>query len=160
MALKQPLDASELAALSTYIQQKYGLSAQSSLSSAQAEDILNQLYQRRVKGLIREIYNRCLILFPPMMDTLQNMATRPRAVDTVSRDYPDAGLAGSLTPTKRQYRDNNSPAPQRSPRQEIPKSNQNVVASIPASARRRRGRYPETRRNRPVRCRELVRGRV
>ena len=34
MALKQPLDASELAALSAYIQQKYGLSAQSSLSSA------------------------------------------------------------------------------------------------------------------------------
>ncbi|STJ93613.1 cell division protein [Escherichia coli] len=63
MALKQPLDASELAALSAYIQQKYGLSAQSSLSSAQAEDILNQLYQRRVKGLIRVICNRCLILF-------------------------------------------------------------------------------------------------
>ncbi len=47
MALKQPLDASELAALSAYIQQKYGLSAQSSLSSAQAEDILNQLYRYR-----------------------------------------------------------------------------------------------------------------
>lgn len=58
MALKQPLDASELAALSAYIQQKYGNAS--------------------------------------------------RAVDTVSRDYPDAGLAGSLTPTKRQYRDNNS----------------------------------------------------
>ncbi len=62
MALKQPLDASELAALSAYIQQKYGLSAQSSLSSAQAR-ISNQLYQRRVKGIDRVICNRCLILF-------------------------------------------------------------------------------------------------
>ncbi len=107
MALKQPLDASELAALSAYIQQKYGLSAQSSLSSSQAEDILNQLYQRRVKGID-----------PRDMQPLLNLSTddghvakygnASRAVDTVSRDYPDAGLAGSLTATKRQYRDNNS----------------------------------------------------
>lgn len=77
MALKQPLDASELAALSAYIQQKYGLSAQSSLSSAQAEDILNQLYQRRVKGIDPRDMQPLLNPFPPMMDTLQNMATRP-----------------------------------------------------------------------------------
>lgn len=77
MALKQPLDASELAALSAYIQQKYGLSAQSSLSSAQAEDILNQLYQRRVKGIDPRDIQPLLNPFPPMMDTLQNMATRP-----------------------------------------------------------------------------------
>ena len=76
-ALKQPLDASELAALSAYIQQKYGLSAQSSLSSAQAEDILNQLYQRRVKGIDPRVMHPLLNPFPPMMDTLQNMATRP-----------------------------------------------------------------------------------
>ena len=75
--LKQPLDASELAALSAYIQQKYGLSAQSSLSSAQAEDILNQLYQRRVKGIDPRVMQPLLNPFPPMMDTLQNMATRP-----------------------------------------------------------------------------------
>ena len=77
MTLKQPLDASELAALSAYIQQKYGLSAQSSLSSAQAEDILNQLYQRRVKGIDPRDMQPLLNPFPPMMDTLQNMATRP-----------------------------------------------------------------------------------
>ncbi|EKZ7963351.1 TPA: hypothetical protein KJD35_003902, partial [Escherichia coli] len=77
MTLKQPLDASELAALSAYIQQKYGLSAQSSLSSAQAEDILNQLYQRRVKGIDPRVMQPLLNPFPPMMDTLQNMATRP-----------------------------------------------------------------------------------
>ena len=76
-SLKQPLDASELAALSAYIQQKYGLSAQSSLSSAQAEDILNQLYQRRVKGIDPRDMQPLLNPFPPMMDTLQNMATRP-----------------------------------------------------------------------------------
>ena len=77
MTLKQPLDASELAALSAYIQQKYGLSAQSTLSSAQAEDILNQLYQRRVKGIDPRDMQPLLNPFPPMMDTLQNMATRP-----------------------------------------------------------------------------------
>lgn len=108
MALKQPLDASELAALSAYIQQKYGLSAQSSLSSARAEDILNQLYQRRVKGIDPRDIQPLLNPFPPMMDTLQKYGNASRAVVTVSRDYPDAGLAGSLTPTKRQYRDNNS----------------------------------------------------
>lgn len=36
MALKKPLDTNELAALSAYIEQKYGLSAQSVLSSVQA----------------------------------------------------------------------------------------------------------------------------
>ena len=65
MTLKQPLDASELAALSA------------SLSSAQTEDILNQLYQRRVKGIDPRVMQPLLNPFPPMMDTLQNMATRP-----------------------------------------------------------------------------------
>lgn len=107
MALKQPLDASELAALSAYIQQKYGLSAQSSLSSAQAEDILNQLYQRRVKGIDpRDM--QPLLNFSTDDGHVAKYGNASRAVDTVSRDYPDAGLAGSLTPTKRQYRDNNS----------------------------------------------------
>ena len=57
MTLKQPLDASELAALSAYI--------------------LNQLYQRRVKGIDPRVMQPLLNPFPPMMDTLQNMATRP-----------------------------------------------------------------------------------
>lgn len=56
---------------------KYGLSTQSSLSSARAEDILNQLYQRRVKGIDPRVMQPLLNPFPPMMDTLQNMATRP-----------------------------------------------------------------------------------
>ena len=46
-------------------------------SSAQAEDILNQLYQRRVKGIDPRVMQPLLNPFPPMMDTLQNMATRP-----------------------------------------------------------------------------------
>ncbi len=58
------------------MKQKYGLSAQSSLSSAQAEDILNQLYQRRVKGIDPRDMQPLLNPFPPMMDTLQN-TTRP-----------------------------------------------------------------------------------
>ncbi|EJH1735499.1 flagella biosynthesis regulator Flk [Escherichia coli] len=66
-----------LQARQTLSQQKYGLSAQSSLSSAQAEDILNQLYQRRVKGIDPRDMQPLLNPFPPMMDTLQNMATRP-----------------------------------------------------------------------------------
>lgn len=109
MTLKQPLDASELAALSAYIQQKYGLSAQSSLSSAQAEDILNQLYQRRVKGIDPRDMQPLLNPFPPMMDTLQNMATRPALwILLVAIILMLVWLVRSLTPTKRQYRDNNS----------------------------------------------------
>lgn len=77
MALKKPLDTNELAALSAYIEQKYGLSAQSVLSSVQAEDILNQLYQRRVKGIAPRDIQPLLNPFPPLMNTLQNMATRP-----------------------------------------------------------------------------------
>lgn len=42
-----------------------------------AEDILNQLYQRRVKGIDPRDMQPLLNPFPPMMDTLQNMATRP-----------------------------------------------------------------------------------
>ncbi len=100
MTLKQPLDASELAALSAYIQQKYGLSAQSSLSSAQAEDILNQLYQRRVKGIDPRVMQPLLNPFSTDDGHVAKYGNASRAVDTVSRDYPDAGLAGSLTPTK------------------------------------------------------------
>lgn len=77
MALKKPLDTNELAALSAYIEQKYGLSAQSVLSSVQAEDILNHLYQRRVKGIDPRDIQPLLNPFPPLMNTLQNMATRP-----------------------------------------------------------------------------------
>ena len=77
MALKKPLDTNELAALSAYIEQKYGLSAQSVLSSVQAEDILNQLYQRRVKEIEPRDIQPLLNPFPPLMNTLQNMATRP-----------------------------------------------------------------------------------
>lgn len=77
MALKKPLDTNELAALSAYIEQKYGLSAQSVLSSVQAEDILNQLYQRRVKGIEPRDIQPLLNPFPPLMNTLQNIATRP-----------------------------------------------------------------------------------
>ncbi|HEB1226135.1 flagella biosynthesis regulator Flk [Escherichia albertii] len=77
MALKKPLDTNELAALSAYIEQKYGLSAQSVLSSVQAEDILNQLYQRRVKGIDPRDIQPLLNPFPPLMNTLQNMVTRP-----------------------------------------------------------------------------------
>lgn len=63
MTLKQPLDASELAALSAYIQQKYGLSAQSSLSSARPRIFLISFINGGLKGLIRVLCNRCLILF-------------------------------------------------------------------------------------------------
>ncbi|MGQ7151629.1 hypothetical protein ACUODF_15110, partial [Escherichia coli] len=43
----------------------------------QHQDILNQLYQRRVKGIDPRDMQPLLNPFPPMMDTLQNMATRP-----------------------------------------------------------------------------------
>ncbi len=76
MALKQPLDASELAALSAYIQQNMAF-LRNHRFLLRAEDILNQLYQRRVKGIEPRDMQPLLNPFPPMMDTLQNMATRP-----------------------------------------------------------------------------------
>lgn len=77
MALKQPLDASELAALSAYIQQNMVFLRNHRFLQPKAEDILNQLYQRRVKGIDPRDMQPLLNPFPPMMDTLQNMATRP-----------------------------------------------------------------------------------
>lgn len=77
MALKQPLDASELTVLSTYVEQKYGLSTQSALTSAQAEDILNQLYQRRVNGTEPRDIQPLLNPFTPFINTMQEMAMRP-----------------------------------------------------------------------------------
>lgn len=77
MALKQPLDASELTVLSTYVEQKYGLSTQSALTSAQAEDILNQLYQRRVKGIEPRDIQPLLNPFTPLIDTMKEMSMRP-----------------------------------------------------------------------------------
>ncbi len=101
MTLKQPLDASELAALSAYIQQKiWPFCAIIAFFCPVPRIFLISFINGGLKGLIRVICNRCLILFPPMMDTLQKYGNASRAVDTVNRDYPDAGLAGSLTPTK------------------------------------------------------------
>ncbi|TGB67831.1 flagella biosynthesis regulator Flk [Escherichia sp. E4930] len=77
MALKQPLDASELTVLSSYVEQKYGLSQQSALTSAQAEDILNQLYQRRVNGIEPRDIQPLLNPFTPFINTMQEMAMRP-----------------------------------------------------------------------------------
>ncbi|QCT86053.1 flagella biosynthesis regulator Flk [Escherichia sp. E4742] len=77
MALKQPLDASELTVLSSYVEQKYGLSQQSALTSAQAEDILNLLYQRRVNGTEPRDIQPLLNPFTPFINTMQEMAMRP-----------------------------------------------------------------------------------
>lgn len=64
-----------------------------------AEDILNQLYQRRVKGIDPRVMQP-LLNFSTDDGHVAKYGNASRAVDTVSRDYPDAGLAGSLTPTK------------------------------------------------------------
>ena len=65
-----------------------------------AEDILNQLYQRRVKGIDPRVDMQTLLNFSTDDGHVAKYGNASRAVDTVSRDYPDAGLAGSLTPTK------------------------------------------------------------
>ncbi|STJ08410.1 cell division protein [Escherichia coli] len=62
MTLKQPLDASELRVIA-YIQQKYGLSAQSSLLLPRPRIFLISFINGGLKGLIRVLCNRCLILF-------------------------------------------------------------------------------------------------
>ncbi len=101
MALKQPLDASELAALSAYIQQKnMAFLRNHRFLLPRAEDILNQLYQRRVKGIDPRDMQPLLNPFSTDDGHVAKYGNASRAVDTVSRDYPDAGLAGSLAPTK------------------------------------------------------------
>lgn len=76
MTLKQPLDASELAALSAYIQQNMVFLRNHRFLLPGPRIFLISFINGGLKGLIRVLCNRCLT-FPPMMDTLQNMATRP-----------------------------------------------------------------------------------
>lgn len=63
MALKQPLDASELAALSAYIQQNMAFLRNHRFLLPRPRIFLTSFINGGLKGLSRVICNRCLILF-------------------------------------------------------------------------------------------------
>lgn len=63
MTLKQPLDASELAALSAYIQQNMVFLRNHRFLLPRPRIFLISFINGGLKGLIRVLCNRCLILF-------------------------------------------------------------------------------------------------
>lgn len=80
-ALKQPLEADELAGLKEYAQQTYQIQAQTVLTTAQVQDLLNQIFLRRVERdrelseprHIQPIYSP----FAPVIETLRSFSARP-----------------------------------------------------------------------------------
>lgn len=81
VALKQPLEPDELAGLKDYAQQTYQIQAQTVLTTAQVQDLLNQIFLRRVERdrelteprHIQPIYSP----FAPVIDTLRAFTARP-----------------------------------------------------------------------------------
>jgi hypothetical protein len=80
-ALKQPLEADELASLKEYAQQNGQIQPQTVLTSAQVQDLLNQIFLRRVERdresndprHIQPIYSP----FAPVIETLRSFTARP-----------------------------------------------------------------------------------
>lgn len=80
-ALKQPLEADELASLKEYAQQNGLIQPQTVLTSAQVQDLLNQIFLRRVERdresndprHIQPIYSP----FAPVIETLRSFTARP-----------------------------------------------------------------------------------
>ena len=83
-ALKQPLEPNELATLKEYAQQTYQVQPQTVLTTAQVQDLLNQVFLRRAerdKELseprhIQPIYSP----FAPVIDSLKSLSARPGLV--------------------------------------------------------------------------------
>ena len=80
-ALKQPLEADELLNLKDYAQQTWQIQPQTVLTTAQVQDLLNQIFLRRVERdrelndprHIQPIYSP----FTPVIDTLRSFTARP-----------------------------------------------------------------------------------
>lgn len=80
-ALKQPLEANELASLKEYAQQNGQIQPQTVLTTAQVQDLLNQIFLRRVERdresndprHIQPIYSP----FAPVIETLRSFTARP-----------------------------------------------------------------------------------
>lgn len=80
-ALKQPLEAEELTRLKDYAQQTWQLQPQTVLTTAQVQDLLNQIFLKRVERdrelndprHIQPIYSP----FAPVIETLRSFTARP-----------------------------------------------------------------------------------
>jgi hypothetical protein len=80
-ALKQPLEPREMQALQDYAQQTWNVTPQSPLTIAQVQDLLNQIFLRRVERSqdtlevrdIQPIYSP----FTPFIDAVKTMSARP-----------------------------------------------------------------------------------
>ncbi|HCL6625359.1 TPA: flagella biosynthesis regulator Flk [Citrobacter amalonaticus] len=80
-ALKQPLEADELASLKDYAQQNGQIQPQTVLTTAQVQDLLNQIFLKRVERdreftdprHIQPIYSP----FAPFIETLRSFTARP-----------------------------------------------------------------------------------
>ncbi|HDS9358683.1 TPA: flagella biosynthesis regulator Flk [Enterobacter cancerogenus] len=81
-ALKQPLEPREFDAIRDYAQQTWQATPQSVLTTAQVQDLLNQIFIRRAErdaGVpearnVQPIYNP---LFAPVVETFKNLSARP-----------------------------------------------------------------------------------
>lgn len=81
-ALKQPLEPREFEAMRDYAQQNWQVTPQAVLTTAQVQDLLNQIFVRRAEresGVpearnIQPIYSP---LFAPVVETLKSMSARP-----------------------------------------------------------------------------------
>jgi len=81
-ALKQPLDPQEFSAIRDYAQQNWQVTPQTVLTTAQVQDVLNQVFIRRADretGVpearhIQPIYSP---LFAPIVETFKSMSARP-----------------------------------------------------------------------------------
>jgi hypothetical protein len=81
-ALKQPLEPNEFDAIRDYAQQTWQATPQTVLTTAQVQDVLNQIFVRRAEregGVpearnIQPIYNP---LFAPVVETFRTLSARP-----------------------------------------------------------------------------------
>lgn len=81
--LKQPLEPNELVAIKDYAQQTYQIQPQTILTTVQIQDLLNQIFLRRVERAreqelsdprhLQPIYSP----FTPVIETVKSLSARP-----------------------------------------------------------------------------------
>lgn len=81
-ALKQPLEPREFEAVREYAQQNWQVTPQTVLTTAQVQDLLNQIFTRRAErdGGVPEARNIQPIyspLFAPVVETMKSLSARP-----------------------------------------------------------------------------------
>ncbi len=81
-SLKQPLEPQEFAAVRDYAQQAWQATPQTVLTTAQVQDLLNQIFIRRAEregGVpeVRDIQPVYSPLFAPVVDTFKTLSARP-----------------------------------------------------------------------------------